>query len=116
MVIDTIGLGIIIPVIPQIIVALVGGTVGEAAPYGGWLFDAFAIMQFLCAPLLGNLSDRFGRRPVLIISLLALGVDYTITGLAPTIGWLFLGRCLSGAAGATYSTVNAYIDDVSPPE
>ncbi len=116
MLIDTIGLGIIIPVIPKIIVALVGGTVSEAAPYGGWLFDTFAIMQFLCAPLIGNLSDRFGRRPILILSLVALGIDYTITGLAPTILWLFLGRCLSGAAGATYSTVNAYIADVSSPE
>lgn len=116
MFVDTVGLGIIIPVMPKIIVTLVGGTVGEAAPYGGWLFDAFAIMQFFCAPLIGSLSDRFGRRPVLILSLVALGIDYLITGLAPTIAWLFVGRCLSGAAGATYSTVNAYIADVSPPE
>ena len=116
MFVDTVGLGIVIPVIPKIIVALVGGTIGEAAPYGGWLTDAFAIMQFLCAPIIGNLSDRFGRRPVLILSLVAIGIDYTITGLAPTIAWLFVGRCLSGAAGATYSTVNAYIADVSPPE
>jgi DHA1 family tetracycline resistance protein-like MFS transporter len=116
MLIDTIGLGIIIPVVPSIIVSLRGGTVSEAAPYGGWLYDAFAIMQFLCAPLIGSLSDRFGRRPVLIISLFALGIDYTITGLAPTLAWLFVGRCLSGAAGATYPTVNAYIADVSAPE
>jgi DHA1 family tetracycline resistance protein-like MFS transporter len=116
MLIDTIGLGIIIPVTPRIIVALRGGTVSEAAPYGGWLFDAFLVMQFLCAPLIGNLSDRFGRRPVLIASLVALGIDYTITGLAPTIGWLFAGRLLSGMAGAAYPTVNAYIADVSPPE
>jgi DHA1 family tetracycline resistance protein-like MFS transporter len=116
MLVDTIGLGIIIPVAPRIIMALRGGTVAEAAPYGGWLSDAFLVMQFLCAPVIGNLSDRFGRRPVLIVSLVALGIDYTITGLAPTIAWLFVGRCLSGAAGATYSTVNAYIADVSPPE
>jgi MFS transporter, DHA1 family, tetracycline resistance protein len=114
--VDTMGLGIVIPVMPKIIVALVGGTVGQAAPYGGWLFDAYAVMQFLCAPLIGNLSDRFGRRPVLILSLVALGIDYMITGLAPTIAWLFVARCLSGAAGATYSTANAYIADVSPPE
>jgi DHA1 family tetracycline resistance protein-like MFS transporter len=73
-------------------------------------------MQFLCAPVIGNLSDRFGRRPVLILGLTALGVDYLITGFAPTIGFLFLGRALSGAAGASYPTVNAYIADVSPPE
>jgi DHA1 family tetracycline resistance protein-like MFS transporter len=73
-------------------------------------------MQFLCAPLIGNLSDRFGRRPVLILSLLALGLDYLLTGLAPTIVWMFVARILSGAAGASYSTVNAYIADVSPPE
>ena len=116
MFVDTVGLGIVIPVMPKIIVSLVGGTLGEAAPYGGWLFDAYAIMQFLCAPLIGNLSDRFGRRPVLVLSLVAIGIDYLITGLAPTIAWLFVARCLSGAAGATYSTVNAYIADVSPPE
>jgi MFS transporter, DHA1 family, tetracycline resistance protein len=116
MFIDTVGLGIVIPVWPKIIVALVGGTVAQAAPYGGWLFDAYAMMQFLFAPLIGNLSDRFGRRPVLILSLVALGIDNMITGFAPTIAWLFLARCLSGAAGATYSTANAYIADVSPPE
>jgi DHA1 family tetracycline resistance protein-like MFS transporter len=116
MFVDSMGLGIVIPVMPTIIMALRGGTVGEAAPYGAWLFDVFAIMQFLFAPLLGNLSDRFGRRPVLITSLVALGIDYLITGLAPTILWLFVGRCLSGIAGATYSTANAYIADVSPPE
>ena len=114
--IDMIGLGIIIPVIPKIIVALTGGTLGEAAPYGGWLADAYAGMQFLFAPLIGNLSDRFGRRPVLILALAALGIDYTITGLAPTIGWLFLGRLLSGAAGGSYSTVNAYVADITPPD
>ena len=116
MLIDMIGLGIVIPVMPKIIVSLIGGTLGDAAPYGGWLFDAYAIMQFLFAPLIGNLSDRFGRRPVLIVALVALGIDYTITGLAPTIGWLFIGRLLSGAAGGSYATVNAYVADISPPE
>src|SRR6201999_2574402 len=122
MFIDTVGLGIIIPVIPQIIAELTGpypshaAAMSAAASWGGWLQTAFAGMLFLFSPLIGNLSDRFGRKPVLIISLLMLGVDYLITGLAPTIGWLFVGRILSGIAGAAYPTANAYIADVSPPE
>jgi DHA1 family tetracycline resistance protein-like MFS transporter len=122
MVVDSIGLGIIIPVAPKIIAELLGrsgsdpAAMSQAAQWGGWLFFVFAGMQFLCAPLIGNVSDRFGRRPVLIASLLALGVDYLITGLAPTIAWLFIGRFLSGIAGASYTTVNAYIADISPPE
>lgn len=122
MLIDTIGLGIVIPVTPKLISELLGHAVdapnamSQAAWYGGWLMAVFAGMQFLFSPLMGNLSDRFGRRPVLIVSLVALAVDYTITGAAPTIGWLFVGRALSGMAGATYSTANAYIADVSPPE
>ncbi|MBN9571988.1 MAG: MFS transporter, partial [Alphaproteobacteria bacterium] len=116
MLVDTIGLGIIIPVTPQLIEQLTGDGMSGAARWGGWLFFVYALMQFLCAPLIGNLSDRFGRRPVLIISLVALGIDYLITGLAPTIAVLFIGRFLSGMAGAAYPTVNAYIADVSPPE
>jgi DHA1 family tetracycline resistance protein-like MFS transporter len=116
MLIDTIGLGVIIPVSPGIIAQLTHEPISGAARWGGWLFFAYALMQFLCAPLIGNLSDRFGRRPVLILSLLILGVDYLITGLAPTIVWLFIGRILSGMAGASYPTVNAYIADISPPE
>jgi DHA1 family tetracycline resistance protein-like MFS transporter len=114
--IDTVGLGIIIPVTPKIIEQLTHEGLSEAARYGGWLMFVFSAMQFLCAPLIGNLSDRYGRRPVLILSLLAIGVDYAITGLAPTIAWLFVGRFLSGIAGASYSTANAYIADVTPPE
>jgi DHA1 family tetracycline resistance protein-like MFS transporter len=116
MLIDTIGLGIIIPVSPGIIAQLTHQNLSGAARWGGWLFFVFAAMQFLCAPVIGNLSDRFGRRPVLILSLATLSLDYAITGLAPTIGWLFLGRALSGMAGACYPTVNAYIADISPPE
>jgi len=116
MLVDTIGLGIIIPVTPKIIAELTGEGLSEAARWGGWLMFVFAAMQFFCAPVMGNLSDRFGRRPVLILSLAALSIDYAITGLAPTIYWLFAGRILSGMAGATYPTVNAYIADVSPPE
>ncbi|HEX3675306.1 MAG TPA: TCR/Tet family MFS transporter, partial [Rhizomicrobium sp.] len=87
-----------------------------SAWWGGLLQTSFAAMLFLFSPLIGNLSDRFGRKPVLILSLLMLGVDYVITGVAPTIGWLFVGRILSGIAGAAYTTANAYIADVSPPE
>ena len=116
MLIDTIGLGIIIPVSPGIIAELTHQNLSGAARWGGWLFFSYALMQFVCAPLIGNLSDRFGRRPVLILSLAMLGVDYLITGLAPTIAWLFIGRTLSGIAGAAYPTANAYIADISPPE
>jgi DHA1 family tetracycline resistance protein-like MFS transporter len=116
MLVDTIGLGIVLPVTPTLITELTHQGMSEAARWGGWLFFVFALMQFLCSPLIGNLSDRFGRRPVLITSLAMLGVDYLITGLAPTIAWLFLGRFLSGIAGAAYTTANAYIADVSPPE
>jgi MFS transporter, DHA1 family, tetracycline resistance protein len=116
MLVDTIGLGIIIPVTPNLIAQLTGQGMSEAARWGGWLFFVFALMQFFSAPAIGNLSDRFGRRPVLIASLAMLGVDYLITALAPTIAWLFIGRILSGIAGAAYPTANAYIADVSPPE
>ena len=109
MLVDTIGLGIIIPVSPGIIAQLTHQDLSGAARWGGWLFFVYALMQFLCAPVIGNLSDRFGRRPVLILSLLMLGLDYTLTGFAPTIAWLFVGRTLSGMAGASYTTVDAYI-------
>jgi DHA1 family tetracycline resistance protein-like MFS transporter len=114
--IDTIGFGIVMPVTPDLIMELTGSDVSHAALYGGWLTFAYAIMQFLCGPVVGNLSDRFGRRPVLLLSLLAFGIDYALMGLAPTIGWLFVGRAIAGIAGASHTTANAYIADVSPPE
>jgi len=116
MLIDTIGLGLIIPVAPGLITELTGTGLSEAARWGGWLFFLYALMQFLFAPVIGALSDRFGRRPVLILSLAMLSFDYVLTGLAPTILWLFIGRTLSGMAGAAYTTVNAYVADVSPPK
>lgn len=114
--IDVTGLGIIIPVIPKLIVHLTGGTISQAAKIGGWLGFAYAIMQFVCAPVLGNLSDRFGRRPVLLLSLLGFGIDYIFMALAPTVGWLFVGRVLAGVFGASMTTASAYIADISTPE
>jgi len=113
---DSVGLGIIIPVWPKLIAELAHENITGAAWWGQWIGFVYAGMQFLCAPFIGNLSDRFGRRPVLIASLLALGVDYTIMGFAPTLAWLFVGRFLSGIAGASFPTIGAYIADVTPPE
>src|SRR5262245_2748962 len=110
------GFGLIMPVMPSLLVHLTGRTLSEAAIDGGWLAFVFAIMQFLCAPVLGNLSDRYGRRPVLLFAVGALGLDYVVMGLAPTLGWLFLGRTLSGIAGASFTPAYAYVADVSPPE
>lgn len=114
--IDAMGLGIIIPVFPRLITALAHEGLDAAARTGAYLSFAYAGMQFLFAPVMGNLSDRFGRRPVLIISLIGIGIDYLIMGLSPTLAWLFLGRTLSGMAGASYTTAAAYIADVSSPE
>lgn len=114
--IDVIGFGIIIPVIPNLISELQGVTIPEAAAYGGWLIAAFSIMQFIFSPVLGNLSDQYGRRPVLLISLFGFGVDYLLTAFAPTIGWLFAGRIIAGIMGASFTTASAYIADVSTPE
>lgn len=114
--IDTIGFGIILPVMPQLIVELTGETVARATLYSGWLLTTYAVMQFGCGPIMGNLSDRFGRRPVLLFSLAAFGLDYALMGFAPSLGWLFVGRALAGVAGAIYSPAMAYIADVSTPE
>lgn len=113
---DMIGFGIIIPVMPQLIMHLAGGSVGTAAVYGGALGALYALMQLLCAPVMGNLSDRFGRRPVLLASLAAFAVDYACMTLAPSIGWLFIGRAVAGVCGASYVTAGAYIADVTPPQ
>src|SRR6478672_6747758 len=89
--IDVTGLGIIIPVLPDLIQGLTGGTLSEASQYGGWMLFAYAIMQFVCAPIMGALSDQYGRRPVLLASLFGFGFDYLLMALAPTIAWLFVG-------------------------
>ena len=114
--IDVIGFGIIIPVFPQLISELKGISIAESAEYGGWLVAAFGIMQFIFSPLIGNLSDRYGRRPVLLVSLFGFGIDYIFLVFAPTIEWLFVGRIVAGIMGASFTTAAAYIADVSPPE
>lgn len=113
---DVIAFGLIAPVLPSLLVELTGEPVNRVAVYGGWLAFIFAFNQFLCAPILGGLSDRFGRRPVLLFAVAALGVDYVIMGFAPTLGWLFLGRFLSGIAGASFTPAYAFVADVSPRE
>lgn len=114
--IDVIGFGIIIPVMPKLIQELTGGTLAQASSYGGWLLFAYAFMQFICAPIVGNLSDQFGRRPILLASLFGFGIDYLLMAFAPTLAWLFLGRVLAGIMGASFTTASAYIADVSTPE
>lgn len=114
--IDVIGFGIIIPVIPDLLKNLLHSDLAEASSYSGWLVASFAAMQFLFSPILGNLSDQFGRRPILLISLFGFGLDYLLTAFAPTIGWLFAGRIVAGIMGASFSTAAAYIADISPPE
>ncbi len=116
MLIDCTGLGIIIPVTPKLIEELTGKGVSEAATYFGWLSVAYAVMQFLFSSVLGGLSDRYGRRPVLLLSLLGLGIDYIFLAVAPGIFWLFVGRMIAGISGASFTTASAYIADVSEPE
>ncbi len=113
---DVIGWGIIIPVIPNLIKELINGDISEAAKYGGWLTFAYAITQFIFAPVIGNLSDKYGRRPVLLTSLFAFSLDFLLLAFAPTITWLFVGRILSGITGASFTTASAYIADVSTHE
>lgn len=114
--IDVIGFGIIIPVMPKLIQELTGDTLAQASSHGGWLLFAYAFMQFICAPIVGNLSDQFGRRPILLASLFGFGIDYLFMAFAPGLAWLFLGRVLAGIMGASFTTASAYIADVSTPE
>jgi MFS transporter, DHA1 family, tetracycline resistance protein len=114
--IDVTGLGLIIPVMPKLIEQLIHGNISDASRYGGYLTFTYAIMQFLFAPVLGGLSDRFGRRPVLLFSLFGFALDYLFLSFAPTIGWLFFGRAIAGITGASFTTATAYIADISTPE
>ena len=114
--IDVMGWGLIIPVMPKLIAQLKNIEINEASSYGAWLLFAYAFTQFICAPLIGNLSDRFGRRPILLCSLLGFGIDYIFLALAPTYGWLFVGRIIAGITGASFTTAAAYIADISTSE
>ena len=113
---DSIGFGIIMPVVPHLIMDISGDSLTDAARIGGLLMFTFAAMQFVASPILGNLSDHFGRRPVLLCSLLAMACNYLLMGWAPTLVWLFVGRLIAGVSASTYGTANAYIADTFPPE
>ena len=111
--VDMIGFGIVMPVLPDLIMDLTGQDLAHAAPLAGWLAVAFAAVQFVAAPIMGNLSDRFGRRPILIAALVAFAINYLFTAFAPNILWLFVGRMIAGATGASFSTAYAYVTDIS---
>ena len=113
---DMFALGVIIPVLPNLIEDFMGGNTAKAATIYGIFGTVWALMQFICSPILGTLSDRFGRRKVILLSNVGLGLDYVLMALAPTIGWLFVGRVISGITAASVSTAGAYIADVTPPE
>ena len=115
-VIDSMGIGIIMPVMPDLILELEGGSVGEAALWGGVLTTLYAVMQFIFGPVVGNLSDRFGRRPVMLTSLFVMALDYLVMAVAGTIWLLVLARLVAGITAATHSTATAFIADISEPE
>jgi MFS transporter, DHA1 family, tetracycline resistance protein len=114
--IDVMGWGLIIPVMAPLVSELKEIPVNEASSYGAWLLFAYAITQFICSPVVGNLSDRYGRRPVLLCSLAGFAIDYLFMALAPTYGLLFIGRIIAGITGASFTTGAAYIADISTPE
>ncbi|TWU07904.1 TCR/Tet family MFS transporter [Stieleria varia] len=111
--IDILGIGIVIPVLPELVKELIGGDESDAAGYVAVIAASYAAMQFIFSPIVGSLSDRFGRRPVLLMALFGLGIDFVIQGFAPSVTWLFVGRLLAGVMGASFTTANAYIADVS---
>jgi DHA1 family tetracycline resistance protein-like MFS transporter len=111
--IDSLGFGIIIPSLPPVIMQLTGESEGTASLWGGYLMSVYALLQFLIAPVFGAMSDRFGRRPLLLASLFAFGVDFLLTGLATSMVWLFIGRAFAGVFGASYAAAGAYIGDIS---
>lgn len=116
LIIDVTGLGLIIPIMPSLIMELDGGSVSQASRVAGWLTFTYAVVQFVFAPILGALSDRYGRRPVLLISIFGFGINYLFMAFAPTLAWLFIGRALCGLTGASLTTATAYIADISTNE
>lgn len=113
---DIIGFGIIIPVLPGLLEGMMGIDANEAAAYGGYLLFAFAITQFMFSPFMGNLSDQYGRRPIILLSLFGFVLDYLLLAVAPSFMWLVIGRLIAGFFGASYSTANSYIADISTDE
>ena len=113
---DSIGFGIVLPVLPELIVRLARVTLPDATRIAGYMLVAYAGTQFFAGPVMGNLGDRFGRRPVLLACTAAFGCDYALMAAAPTIGWLFVGRTVAGLTGASYTAANAVLADVTPPE
>ena len=113
---DVIGFGIIIPVMPEMIASLKGISINEASKYGGYLLTSFAIAQFFSSPIMGSLSDQYGRRPVLLFSLFGFCIDYLFLAFAPSFGWLMVGRVIAGITGASFTTASAYIADISTSE
>ncbi len=114
--IDMLGLGLAFPILPRLIRHFEGGDFTRASLMFGFIAAGYALMQFLLAPVLGALSDRFGRRPVILLALLGMGINYLVMAVAPNLLWLFVGRLIAGAMGATFSTANAYLADITPPE
>ncbi len=114
--IDAIGFGIVMPVLPQLLLSMGSPDIAAATRTGGVLLVTYAVLQLFFGPVMGNLSDRFGRRPIILLSLFAYGVDYLLMGFAPSVLWLFVGRAIAGIAGAVYVPANAFVADVTPPE
>ena len=112
---DMVGFGIIMPVLPKLIEDVGHVTIDRAAVIGGWMFAAFSLSQFVFAPLMGNLADRFGRRPLLLLAIFGLGLDFILMALAPTLVWLFVGRIIAGVCGASWIIASAFIADVTAP-
>lgn len=113
---DMVGFGLIIPVLPGLIVDIGRIDLSQASRVSGWMFFAFSVTQFLFGPLMGNLSDRFGRRPLLLLAIFGLGVDYLLQGFAPNLIWLFIGRAIAGFCGSSWIIANAFIADITAPE